>query len=265
MKINLIIDKYHNDKAHSIRRALERRGLAISASGYEMTLFVGGDGTFANKSLEFDDRPVLFLSRNWNKPNGSVSYNAQANIDSKSLSKIVKAITTGDYRIEGQPVLNAVYSGKKYPSMYDFFVERYATKEAMRYDIRVRDGKKSFRTYAISNGFIITTPLGSTGYYSYPDTLNGMKPKRIENRRIGLAHILPVRIKDFYESKKVGQEIRRTFSDHAIIRATIERDVGQIMFGTAGNKGIRIRAEKRIDFYVDKKNSLKMVLLNFKH
>ncbi len=264
MEINLVIDKYHNDKAHSIRKALERMGLKISASRYEMTLFVGGDGTFANKSIEFDDRPVLFLSRNWNKPNGSVSYNAQANIDSKSLSMIVRAITTGDYKIERQPLLNAVYSGKRYSSLYDFFVERYATKEAMRYDITVREGKRSFRTYAISNGFIVTTPLGSTGYYSYPDVLNGVKQKRMEYGKIGLAHILPVRIRDFYGSKSAKPEIRRVFTDRAVISATIERDVGQIMFGTSSNKGIRIGAKKHIDFYVDKKNSLKMVLLNFK-
>ncbi|MCL4388036.1 NAD(+)/NADH kinase [Candidatus Marsarchaeota archaeon] len=265
MKINLIIDKYHNEKAHSIKRALERMGLEISASEYEMTLFVGGDGTFANKSLEFDDRPVLFLSRHWNKPNGSVSYNSQANIDSKSLSRIAKAITAGNYTIEKQPVLNAVYSGKKYSSLYDFFVERYATKEAMRYEIKVKVGKKSFRTYSISNGFIITTPLGSTGYYSYLDVLNGVQQKRIEYGKIGLAHILPVRIRDFCGSNKVGPEIRRVFSDKAVVRATIERDVGQIMFGTAGNRGIRIGAKKPIDFYIDKKNSLKMVLLDFRH
>ncbi|MEM0154637.1 MAG: hypothetical protein QW814_02275 [Methanothrix sp.] len=265
MKINLIIDKYHNDKVHSIRRALERMGLTISKSSYEMTLFVGGDGTFANKSLEFDERPVLFLSRHWNKPNGSVSYNAQANIDSKSLSRIVKAITTGDYRIESQPVLDAVYAGKKYSSLYDFFIERYATKEAMRYRITVKNGRKSFRTYSISNGFIITTPLGSTGYYSYPDILNGNGQKRIDYGKIGLAHILPVRIKDFYGNKKLKPEVRRVFSDRVVVSATIEREVGQIMFGTTSNRGIRIKAKKRVDFYVDKKNSLKMVLLDFKH
>lgn len=264
MKINLVIDKYHNDKRDSIKRAFAKHGFEISHTNYEMTLFVGGDGTFANDAIDFIDKPVLFLSRHWKKPNGSVSYNSQANIDIKSLDSIAKALLTRDYEILKQPVLVAKYDGKEYASIYDFFVERYATKEALRYRITVIDGKTRLHVYGISNGFIITTPLGSTGYYSYPDILNGKKPKRIGHDSIGMAHILPVKIEDVENGRDVKPQIRRTFSKNAIIHVNIERDVGQMLFGMQGSRGVGINYRKPIGLMVDKKKVLKMVILKLK-
>jgi hypothetical protein len=265
MKINLVIDKYHNDKRNSIKNAFLRHGFKISNTDYEMTLFVGGDGTFANDAINFIDKPVLFLSRHWKKPNGSISYNSQANIDRKSLNSIAKALLLKKYRVLSMPVLTAKHNRTEYKSIYDFFIERYATKEALRYKINVIDGKTRIDTYGISNGVIITTSLGSTGYYSYLDILNNKGPMRIGYGRIGIAHILPIKINDVENGKPVRHQIRRTFSKNAVIRVNVERDVGQMLFGMQGSAGVKIDYKKPVIFGIDKNKELKIVELGIRH
>ncbi|MCL4404363.1 hypothetical protein M1583_00010 [Candidatus Marsarchaeota archaeon] len=261
MKINLIVDKYHNDRYDSIRKAFERDGFEISTKDYALTVFVGGDGTFANGALEFISKPVLFLSRHWKRHNGSISYNSQANVDSESLSAISKRLNKGDYRIREEPVLYASYKGKKYFSIYDFFVERFGTKEALRYRIKVSDGKSAINLYSISNGLIITTSLGSTGYYSYMDILENGKPKPIPKNRIGLCHILPVKIEETRKGVVSKGKLRKEFGIGSKFEVFFERDVDPMLFGMPGNDGVRITGKAVLRFGVDKERKLKMIEL----
>ena len=261
MKINLVVDIYHNDKSHSIKNEFLRNGFSISKSDYDITVFVGGDGTFANRALEFAGKPLLFMSRHFRKENGSLSYNSQANVDVHSLKKVSRMLSDGDYTIVEEPVLVAKKNGVLYKSIYDFFVERYGTKEAMRYKVDIRDGNTHIESYGISNGFIISTPLGSTGYYSYLDRLKSGRPKRIPSDSIGFAHILPVKMHDIENGKPVIPMARRRFSDSAIFKVSFERNVGQMLFGMKGNDGVKVNRKDSLRFYLSKDIAIKMIRL----
>jgi NAD+ kinase len=81
----------------------------------------------------------------------------------------------------------------------------------MRYLVTVKRGKKNeqkFIDYSIGNGVIISTSIGSSGYFSYPQRMISEKVSRdfkFDSNKIGICHINP----DFLERKVVDSIVRR--------------------------------------------------------
>ncbi len=255
MRVNLIVDKYYDEGVAGLKARLKEHGLELSQRKYDITIFVGGDGTFADNAIKFIEKPVLLISKRTDGANGSVGYNSAAEL--KDLGIVAEKLAKGSFYIKKEPILIAEYNGRKYRSVYDFFVERQKTKEALRYSISVFDGKTLLESDAVSNGFIITTPIGSTGYYSYPNLIMGSKRHKISG--MGLCHILPVRISDFVQGKKLRPKIQRVFSGKSAVTAMISREAGQMLFGMPGSSGMPIKAGKKIKFYFDRHSYLKLI------
>ena len=79
----------------------------------------------------------------------------------------------------------------------DVSVEKGADSNCIRYTVNVRGKGFEFTDAAVSNGIVITTAAGSTGYYSYLDKLDRgdkLEPERftvIRKDEVGICHIAP--------------------------------------------------------------------------
>ncbi len=237
MKLKFILDRYCGVNPKGVSSLIERYAPSISVSekNYDAVIIVGGDGSFLNNALDYK-KPVLLIEgvhKGHLKSIGSLTGH-----EFSDLPKILKKLAAGDFKTLEEPILELRYTGKTYLSIGDFYVERIDTKEALRYKAIITYGMNKAVSYAISNGFIVTTPIGSTGYFSYIDKIEHRQPKRING--IGFAHILPSTVKDFINGRKVPYKIRRAFPPHSRIEVLMERNAAYL-FGVPGrNSGIKV-------------------------
>ncbi|MCL4371908.1 hypothetical protein M1373_01155 [Candidatus Marsarchaeota archaeon] len=257
MRLNLVVDEYYNESYEALADRLERIGAKVSKSNYDMTVFVGGDGTFSDNVIDFIDRPVLFLTKRKRTTDISVAYNAEGYVE--DIGAIISSINSNDIRISEEPILCAEYKKRTYRTAYDFFVERQSTKEAIRYSMVSKDSSRVCKTFAISNGFIVTTALGSTGYFSYIDVLMGRRKTKISG--IGVCHILPVKIYCSINGAPAKQVLRYIGGVKMTVKAEIKRSANQMLFGMSGSEGVQVDEDEPISFHVDKRLKLKLVQL----
>lgn len=241
MILKFVIDKYSGISIKDVLAAIRKSGANVSMSdvGYDAVVIIGGDGSFLNHAINYKE-PVLFIKGQYKGLLGSrgrLTYHKF-----QDLPTILRRLATGRFRIVEEPVLRLRYEGRDYFSIGDFYIEIRNTKEALRYKAEIKIGKKKTVSYAISNGFIVTTPLGSTGYFSYLDILEHRQPKRI--RGVGFAHILPVMVKDFVNGKKVPYRIRRVFPIDSGITVYIKRNSSMLFGMPRVNSGVRINGGK---------------------
>jgi len=256
MKVKLVVDSYHRSAAVKARKILISQGMDIVKSGYDFVLIVGGDGTFFDRSLDYVSTPILTVKGSGKRPLQSRGFTVKCTLS--DLKNAISHIRAGRFGISEEPVMELKYKGKRYFSVNDLFVERINTKRALRYNIQVKDGKRVFSTYGISNGFIVATPIGSTGYYAYPDRLANRRVSRVNG--LSVAHILPIHITDLDGKKAVKSKIRRSFSLKASIEARIVRGPGQYLYGIAKKEhGIRVYQGDRLVFSVAKGKVLKLI------
>jgi hypothetical protein len=256
MRVKLVVDSYHKPAAVKVRKILSNQKVDIVKSGYDFVLIVGGDGTFFDRSLDYVSVPILTVKSNGKKPLQSRGFTVKCNLS--NLEAAISNINNGRFSIKEEPVIELRYGGKRYFSINDMFVERMNTKRAVRYSILVKEGKKIFSTYGISNGFIVATPIGSTGYYAYSDRMANRRISRAEG--LSVAHILPIQIADFNGKRAVRSKIRRSFSLKASIDARITRGPGQYLYGIAKREhGIKVRQGDRLIFSVAKGKVLKII------
>ncbi len=235
MRIKFVCDRYCGVTQGAVRRLASAAGIKPSDSDYDAVVIVGGDGSFLDYALDYK-KPVLPIEGVHKGHLRSVGMLTEHKFS--DLPAVLHRLSKRQFKVMSEPVLELRYSGKIYRSIGDFYVERIGTKEAIRYKAVITAGASKTVSYAISNGFIITTPIGSTGYFSYPDILEHHSPKRIEG--IGFAHILPSTVKDIVNGKNVAYKVRRTFSMNAKIDVFLERNAAYLFGIPKRNSGIRL-------------------------
>ncbi len=235
MRIKFVCDRYCGVDQSRVHRLASDAGIKPSDSDYDAVVIVGGDGSFLNHALDYGE-PVLPIEGVHKGLLKSVGILTEHKFS--DLPMLLRKLSKGQFKVVSEPVLELRHSGNVYRSIGDFYVERIGTKEAVRYEAVITDGTNKTVSYAISNGFIITTPLGSTGYFSYPDMLEHRRPKRIEG--LGFAHILPSTVKDTVNGRVVTYGVRRTFSMNAKIDVLLERNVAYLFGIPKRNSGIKL-------------------------
>ncbi|BCS90958.1 MAG: NAD kinase [Candidatus Micrarchaeota archaeon] len=245
------------DKSKKVDRSVIKRLEALSDDFY---FIVGGDGTFIDTALDYNNKIVVPIAApNRNNSRSLRSAGQMIPHDIEEIDKIIEAIENDSYMIKELPVLECSIYGYTYKTIADFYVERGVARGALRYDIDIKDNSKKMQISAVSNGFIVTTPLGSTGYFSYIDILNKKEPRRIDG--IGLAHILPITIVNKIDGKQLDPEVRSIFSMKVDIEVNIRRDADSHLYGIPKiPSGIRIITDK-ISFRVSKEG-VKMLVLS---
>ena len=177
--------------------------VCLSSNKPNIAIVVGGDGTFGYYGRILDI-PMLFVGLK--EPNGLGSKARLSEIFLEDLPQTIAEIESGRYRIESRRLINVSINRICKRVFTDLYVERGNFSGCLRYLVTVKRGKKDeqkFIDYGIGNGVIISTSIGSSGYFSYPQRMISEEVSRdfkFDSNKIGICHINP----DFLERKGCG-------------------------------------------------------------
>jgi len=175
-------------------RMLSKAGIEYSTHKPDFGVVVGGDGVFSYY-LRLLKIPLLLVGVGSRNAVGSKAYMAETYLS--ELPATLEKLADHKYQIEEKRGLRVSAGRRKGHVFTDIYLERGLDSNCLRYKVVVSGRDFSFTDYSISNGVVITTALGSTGYYSALDKLlsaNGLdtnKFSRIHEEEIGICHILP--------------------------------------------------------------------------
>ncbi len=244
IKAKVVIDRYAGVTMGSVRRLLKRANVKVASRGYDVAIIVGGDGTFLKQSVRHLNVPIIPVMKVIARPEGGDKIRKYR---LRELPSVMGRMASGDYKVISEPLLEAEYGGRRYLSAGDFYVERGNIKHAIRYSASIREGGRTIRTSAVSNGFVVTTPIGSTGYYAYVEMLARRQARRI--RGMGFAHILPANVNDTINGAVVGYKVRRSMLPTTRITVVMRRGSDQYLYGIPSRRrGLRIGHGKKISF-----------------
>lgn len=126
----------------------------------DFIICVGGDGTFLRTARQayFQKKPVLGINK------GTVGFLAE--VETKDIEKAINKLAEGDFNIQPRMVLNVevIRKGEKaYEdiAINDAVVARMALSRILR--LKVLLDEKYVDSFP-SDGIIVSTPTGSTGY-----------------------------------------------------------------------------------------------------
>lgn len=186
-----------------IKKTLTDFQVCFSPNKPDIAIVVGGDGTFGYYGRILNI-PMLFVGIK--EPNMLGSKARLAEIFLGDLPHTITQIERGRYRVESRRLINVRVNGICRSVFTDLYLERGNFGGCMRYLVTVRrwkKGEQKFTDYGIGNGVIISTSIGSSGYFSYPQRLTSEKVSRDVKfglNKIGICHINP----DFLERKVCG-------------------------------------------------------------
>ncbi|MDW8045523.1 MAG: hypothetical protein RMJ31_07130 [Nitrososphaerota archaeon] len=174
---------------------LNQANIIYSRRKPDFGIVVGGDGFFsycgAVKRI-----PLLFVGIPSYSPIGSKAYLAETYLH--DLPRALQRIKEGRFKIVEHKMLKVYLNQDVLDDIFtDVYLERGLDSNCLRYKLMVEGSNFSFVDLAIGNGVIITTPAGSTGYFSYIDKItngewlnvNGFT--RLNEDEVGICHILP--------------------------------------------------------------------------
>ena len=126
----------------------------------ELIISLGGDGSFLHTAKDLIDRNIPIVGVNL----GNLGYLTE--IDADGFKTAFTHIVEGEYRIEKRMVLKGsiIRSGKEIVSdiaINDIVLNRIGSMNIMDFDIMVNG---SFLNSYSADGYIISSPTGSTGY-----------------------------------------------------------------------------------------------------
>lgn len=230
---------------------LSKAGIEHSTHKPDFGVVIGGDGVFSYY-LSLLRIPLLLVGVGNRNAVGSKAYMAETYLS--ELPVTLEKLADRKYRIEKKRGLRVSAGQKKGHIFTDVYLERGLDSNCLRYKVVVSDRDSSFIDYSISNGVIITTSLGSTGYYSALDKLLSGKEldtnkfSRIREGEIGICHILPT----FTQRIKNGvpgdidrhQPLRYTVRYGVKIEIKLVRWGDARLYGLTTNiRGIRIKLD----------------------
>ena len=212
-----------------------------------MVVAVGGDGTFLRACSKYPNTPVIAF-----KQAGSLGM--LIDYDLKNSKKVLNKVLEGKYALRSEPLLVAEVKGKQYISAGDFYVERGIDHQATRYEVTINDKEKKIEINGIGNGFIVSTPLGASGYFSYIEKLSGKKPFSLPAGSFGFEHILPFYLSEFINGAKTKPRIRHLLGKNFEIRVKLTRDIDQYLFSSSFlGSYIRLQKNSVIRFFASDK------------
>ncbi|MEM7819096.1 MAG: hypothetical protein QW403_03070 [Candidatus Aenigmatarchaeota archaeon] len=189
-------------KKERILKALKKFGFEVDEKNPEIVVCYGGDGTILYSERKYPSVPKLVIKYNskiWRKYEYS----------SKNLEKILKKISEGKFKIHEEIKVEARFKGKKILGLNEIQVHNKIPTKALKFSLVVN--RKKFKGL-VGDGVIISTPFGSTAYYSS----TGGKPFK---KGIGISfnNLFGKKIKSF------------VVSENSKIKVKIEKGIGLIL------------------------------------
>ncbi|MEM3517612.1 MAG: hypothetical protein QXD42_00580 [Nitrososphaerales archaeon] len=226
-------------------------------------IVIGGDGIFSYYG-RVRKIPLLFVGMGKSKSIESKAHLAEAYFN--ELETALKRIKDRKYKIFEHNRLAVFLNGKKLGEVFtDVYLERGLNSNCLRYKLEVKGKDFSFTDFAISNGVVITTSAGSTGYFSSLDRIKSGQSldinsyTLIKEDQVGIYHILPT-----YTIREGTNEhpLRYTVPYGSEIRIKLVRKGDARLYGiTRSQKGIKIREEDIVEVKASK-NKTKLIKLN---
>jgi hypothetical protein len=229
---------------------LKKLGIEYSATSPSFGVVVGGDGLFSHQGRQLSI-PLLFVGTKSRRPTDSKARLAEVYLT--GLEAALRDVKAGRYTVVKHRRLEVSISGGAFKGeiFTDVSLEKGADSNCIRYVLEVRGTGAYFTDSAVSNGIVITTAAGSTGYYSYLDKLDRgdrLEPEKytvIGEDNVGVCHIAPV-----YTSRDGTSRhpLRYTVPWGSKFRMSLMRDADAHLFGvTRSRKGLRITTEDTVE------------------
>jgi hypothetical protein len=244
-----------------LKEVIEKAGITVGDRKADIGVVVGGDGIFSMFGRS-EEIPLLFVGVKSRGATGSKAYMAAAYFD--ELPSALEAVAAGRFTVEEHGRLEVLKNGKHLGEVFtDVYLQRGAESNCIRYRLRVTSGDTVTEEAAIGDGVVVTTSAGSTGYYSYPDKVDG-KEMRVDAYstvgidEIGICHITPTYTE---RSGAGGHPFRYTVPWDSRVELWISRPADARLYGaTTGRKGVKIGMRDRIAV-VPSRNTTKVVVL----
>jgi hypothetical protein len=244
MRATVLVDSERPKVSESeVVSVLKRLGIEHSVASPSFGVVVGGDGLFSHEGRRLSI-PLLFVGTKSRRPTDSKARLAEVYL--AGLEAALRAMKKGRFAVVKHRRLEVSVSGGTFRGeiFTDVSLEKGADSNCIRYAVEVRGKGAEFTDSAVSNGIVITTAAGSTGYYSYLDKLDRgdrLEPEKysvIGEDRVGVCHIAPT-----YTSRDDTSRhpLRYTVPWGSKFRITLMRDADAHLFGvTRSRKGLRI-------------------------
>ena len=233
--------------AAELRTVIERAGLKVSSDDSDVGVVVGGDGRFSFYGRT-EDIPLLFVGVRSKGATGSKARLAQTTFD--VLPGVLKRIGNGDYRVKEHRRLGVFKNGRSVGEVFtDVYLQRGSESTCIRYRVSVNKPDGTIDEAAIGDGVVVSTRAGSTGYYSYPDRINGewMDPlafANIKDDEIGICHINPTFTERTGETR---HPLRYVVPWGSMVELTLYREADARLYGTTDDRaGIRVSISDRV-------------------
>jgi NAD+ kinase len=178
-----------------LKRLLLRKGFIASNYKPDFVLCYGGDGTVLYAERTFPGVPKLIVK--------TTRIVRKYDYKPTQLEKLLEKVKRNELRIVKEPKLSVYFNKKVLNALNEVQVRACNPVRALRFSVSA--GRKRFRKL-VGDGVIISTPFGSTGYYS---SVGGRKFRK----GIGIAfnNLHDKRIKPFVipSNQKVKIKIER--------------------------------------------------------
>jgi len=251
MKATVFVDSERPKVSESeVISILRRSKIEHSATHPDFGVVVGGDGLFSYQGRQLSI-PLLFVGTKSVRPTDSKARLAELYIS--SLEPALKEIRAKRYTVVKHRRLEVSIGGGDFRGeiFTDVSLEKGADSNCIRFTVGVRGKGFAFTDAAVSNGIVITTSAGSTGYFSYLDKLDRgdrLEPERftkIGEDEVGVCHIAPV-----YTSREgTGiHPLRYKVPWGSSFKISLARDADAHLFGvTRSRKGLRITTKDVVE------------------
>lgn len=246
---------------------LKKSGIEHSQANPTFGVVLGGDGLFSYQGRQLSI-PLLFVGTKSRRPTDSKARLAEVYLSGlEAALREVKAkrFTVTKHKRLAVSINRGEFKGEIFT---DVTLEKGADSNCIRYDLRVRGKGFQFTDSAVSNGVVITTAAGSTGYYSYLDKLvhrDRLEPEKfsvIGEDEVGVCHIAPT-----YTSREgtTVHPLRYSVPWGAAFTITLHRDADAHLFGvTRSRKGLRVTTKDTVEV-TPSRNTTNVIRLASRH
>jgi hypothetical protein len=229
---------------------LKKSGIEYSMTNPSFGVVVGGDGLFSQQGRQLSI-PLLFVGTKSRRPTDSKARLAEVYLT--GLEAALREVKGGKFTVVKHRRLEVSISDGTFRGeiFTDVSLEKGADSNCIRYTVDVRGKGADFTDSAVSNGIVITTAAGATGYYSYLDKLDRgdrLEPEKytvIGEDQVGVCHIAPT-----YTSRDgtTRHPLRYTVPWGSAFKITLMRDADAHLFGvTKSRKGLKITTDDVVE------------------
>jgi translation initiation factor IF-1 len=230
-------------------------------------IVVGGDGLFSYQGRQLGI-PLLFVGTKSRRPTDSKARLAEVYLT--GLEAALREVRSGRFTVTAHKRLAVWINGGEFKGeiFTDVSLEKGADSNCIRYTLNVKGRESEFTDAAVSNGVVITTASGSTGYYSYLDKLDRgerLQPEKfsvIGEDEVGVCHIAPT-----YTSRDSSavHPLRYSVPWGSTFKITLMRDADAHLFGvTKSRKGLRITTKDVVEVRPSK-NTTNVIRISSRH